>query len=223
MKILNHVQGSQEWLSARASVPTASEFHNLFSDTGEVRTGEMPRSYLGLKLAERWMGGPVMSFAGGSAEQGTLLEPEAIGFFEVTLDITIQRVGLVLTDDGTYGASPDGLSDGVGWEVKSPQPHTFCTWLMDGTVPKKHLMQIHGGMLVTGLKEWRFAAYRRGFPSFVLTVKRDEKLMEVMRKRLALFTADLNREYARLIERNGGPPQRPTPSTSEQLNDHPFI
>lgn len=223
MKIIDCQQGTLQWIHSRVGLPTASELDALISPTGEVRTGKGPRSYLALKLAEKWLGAPVHSFSGGAMEQGSILEGEARPYMELLWNTDIRQVGLVLTDDGTFGASPDGLTDGYGVEIKCPQPHTHVGWLMEGVCPPDHIIQVHGGMFATGLPEWKFCSYCRNFPPLVVVVKRDEKLMDRMRERLEAFTFSLVSEYAKLIERNGGPPQRPTPSTSEELNDHPFI
>ena len=223
MKIIDCIQGSEDWLRYRSGLPTASELNELISPTGVIRKGDMPESYLALKLAEKWMGGPVLSFSGGAMEQGTLKESEAVPYFELTQNIDIRRVGLVLNDEGTFGASPDGLCDGFGVELKCPQPNTHAAWLIDNVVPTKHLWQCYGGMYATGLPVWRFGSYCRGFPHLWVEVERDENAMETIASVMQTFTARLAKEYARLIERNGGPPQHPTPSTSEQLNDHPFI
>ena len=57
MIISKHPQGSIEWMQARAGIPTASEFDNLVTPKWEVRTGQMPKTYLARKLAEWWQGG----------------------------------------------------------------------------------------------------------------------------------------------------------------------
>lgn len=221
MKVLEVQQGSEEWLSARAGIVTASELDNLISPTLEVREGKTPKTYLHTKLAERWQGFPLQSFGGGVMEQGSVLESEARPWFALEYGVDVETVGLVLTDDGRFGASPDGLvKDRYGVEIKCPQPHTHVKWLLAGEVPPDHLMQCHGGMYATGLLEWRFVSYCRLFPPLVLTVKRDEAVMKLIGEQLTLFYADMDFAWKKLIHANGG--AGPAREVEAIDDDYPF-
>lgn len=206
MKILDVKQGSEEWLAARAGIVTASELDNLISPTMKVRDGQTPKTYLYTKLAEKWMGYPAQSFGGGVMEQGSILESEALPWFGINQRANVRRVGLVLTDDGTFGASPDGLVDGeYGVEIKCPQWANHVRWLLGGKVPDDHLLQCYGGMYATGLPEWRFVSYCRGFPALVLTLKRDALVMQLIDKTVREFNESMATEYKKLEAANGGP------------------
>jgi len=218
MKILPHKQGSEEWLAARAGIITASELGNLLTPLMKHKTGETPKTYLYRKLAEKWQGFPLQSFGGGAMEQGSLLESEAIPWYEVEYGVDVERVGLVLTDDGKFGASPDGLLSDRGIEVKCPQPHTHIKWWLDGVVPEEHLLQCHGGMFATGYKRWDFISYCRGFPPLVRTVEADPVAQDVILGAVERFYENMDEGWKMIVAANGGEPKR----DSEEIDTHPF-
>lgn len=209
MRISPHAQQSVEWMQARAGIPTASEFDNLVSPTGEVRTGKMPETYLYMKLAEWWVGGPIASLNVFDVEQGRILEEEAIPGYELEFKESINRVGLVTTDDGLVGCSPDGLlGEDSGIEIKCPALHTHIGYLMKGKLPPEYVHQVQGSMYVTGRKQWTFVSYRRKLPWLHLTITPDDKYQKALGDALDLFLVNLGKAKARLIEINGGPPKR---------------
>lgn len=218
MKIHEAAQGTQAWLEARAGIPTASEFHRLLTPKFEARTGEMVKSYLAQKLAEKWAG-PLLSGSSFAMEQGTILEDIAIPWYEFRYDIDIQRVGLITTDDGRIGCSPDGLLvremedhfETCGLEIKCPEPTNHVKYLLNGVVPDDYLTQVHGSLFVTEMESWTFVSYRRGFPALVLGVIPDEEIQEKIAEALAAFLAKLDSAWQRLCEMNGGPPEKREP------------
>jgi hypothetical protein len=201
-------QGSVEWMLARSGIPTASEFDSLVTPDFKVRTGDMPKTYLAKKLAEAWQGGPLLGFNVFDMEQGQILEDEAVPWFELEHGVQIDRVGLVMTDDGRIGCSPDGLLPGGGIEIKCPKPETHVRYLLDGKLPKDYAAQVHGAMFVTGLHSWTFLSYRRHFPKFVIIVKRDEEIQKALGEALDEFLLRFDEGMKRLTEINGGPPKR---------------
>lgn len=208
MKIIDVQQGSVEWGMARAGIPTASEFDNLVTPEFKVRTGEMPRTYLAKKLAEKWQGAPLVTNNTFDMDVGTILEGESIPWFELETGLQVQRVGFITTDDGRIGCSPDGLLLDSGIECKCPRIETHVKYLMSGELPKEYAHQVHGSMFVTGYDSWRFLSYRRHLPPLLLTVERDEKIQAALTEALAGFLAAFDAGWARLCEINGGPPKR---------------
>lgn len=203
------IQGSMEWLMARAGKPTASDMDNLLTPKFKVRDGQMPATYLASKLAEAWQGGPHAGFGSWAMDQGSLLEDEAIPWLSLWLEKPIERVGLCETDDGRIACSPDGLIGETGVEIKCPEATAHVKYLLGGTVPDDYLVQVHSSMWVTGFKSWRFVSYRRNFPNLVVNVERDDEIQEAIGEALTLFLARFDRAMERMIEINGGPPPRP--------------
>jgi hypothetical protein len=222
MIISPHAQQSVEWMIARAGIPTASEFDNLLTPEMKPRTGQMVETYLNKKLAEAWLGGPIATLNSFDIEQGRIVEEEALPWFSFAHDKEVRRVGLVTTDDGRVGCSPDGMfDDGTGLECKCPAIHTHIGYLRNGTLPKDYAPQVHGSMYVTGAPHWMFLSYRRKLPPLLLTIERDEEIQEQIAEALDTFLMRFDREMARLIDINGGPPKRPQPM--KQQPDDPEI
>lgn len=199
MKIHDVEQGSGKWLALRLAIPTASEFDFLISPTWKIRTGEAPRSYLYQKICEKFMG----AFADGGSSfamgQGSIMEHEALPWFQFTHDMPVRRVGFCTTDDGRIGCSPDGLigEDG-GIEIKCPTAQTHLRYWVDGVLPKEHAAQVHGSMYVTGRKWWYFLSYSRQFPAFLIRVERDDGIQQSIDEAVKGFLKEYDELYMRL-------------------------
>lgn len=199
MKVLNFPQGSAEWKQARLGIPTASEFDSLISPKWEIRTGQGPTTYLCQKICERFLGAYKDDGSSFAMNNGSILEHEALPWFEFTHEIKVDRVGFCTTDDGKIGCSPDGLigEDG-GIEIKCPQPENHLRFMFDGVLPKEYAAQVHGSMFVTGRKFWYFMSYSRQFPALLLRVERDDGIQAAIRLALADFTKKLESKYGEL-------------------------
>lgn len=200
-------QGSSAWLAARAGIVTASEINSLVTPKFKPREGAGVQTYLAQKVAEKWMGGPLMGFSSFETEQGEIVEDEARAWLALTLEADIEEVGLILSDDDRSGCSPDGIINRtIGLELKCPQPTNHVKWLLAGGVPEEHLAQMHFGMFVTGFQEWQFLSYRRHFPPLHVTVRRDEQIQKVLRDALELFLTAFDAAYDRLAATEGRTP-----------------
>lgn len=212
MKIIDCEQNSLEWLTARAGLVTASEIDALVSPTFEIRKGAGVQTYLAQKVAEKWLSGPIPGHMDLTMEIGHILENEAIPAYEFDYNQKIQRVGLVTDDFDRYGCSPDGLIDKDGGiEIKCPEPKSHVKYLLENKLPNDYMTQVHFSLFVTGRRWWKFMSYRRGFPTFIITVERDEEKMQVFQTALNAFLPKLDSELNRLIALNGG--ERPAKNT----------
>ena len=224
VKIIDCEQGTLEWLEARSQCATASELDNLVSPTLKLRTGDMPRTYLFRKLAERWLGRPIQSFSGGVMEQGSILEEEALPWYGLRRKCNVRRVGFITTDDGSFGCSPDGLvGTHMGIEIKCPQEHTHVRWLLGGECPTEHYLQVQGGMFVTGFEAWDFVSYCRAFPPLVVRVARDDKAQAVIAEAVQTFNSDMREAWDRLVAANGGAPVRETVQADVDDEETPWF
>lgn len=188
MRILSCQQGEQEWLQARVGKVTASEADQLLTPKFKIKEGEGPKTYLAKKLAEHILGRPLEGFSSFATEQGEILEMEARNWFAFQHNHTVQQVGFIEGDDGRCGCSPDALlDDDGGLEIKAPQPTNHVKYLLNGELPDDYAVQVHFSLYVTGRPYWKFVSYRRKFPAFVLTVKRDEAIQSKIKEALATF------------------------------------
>jgi hypothetical protein len=206
-------------LQVRAGVVTASEFHNLITPTGKIRTGETLESYFSRKLAEMWFGGPLPSnYSGGALEQGTLRQNEAVGYYATVYNKTVKAVGFITTDDGRIGCSPDGMfGDGTGIEGKCPDLHTQVKYLLKGELPPEYVAQVQGCMFVTGAPRWVFVSRSPILPMLVLTIERDEAFIEALHRALEVFLIRLDEGYKRLVALNDG--KDPNVVDPDELDD----
>ncbi len=205
MKIHDCKQGELAWAKLHFGIPTASGLDNLLTPEFELRKGELPKTYVYKKVAEKLQGRPLIDLSASSfaMDQGIIVEEEARPWFALEYDAKIRQVGFITSDDGLCGCSPDGIIESdtygeIGLEIKCPAAHTHCKYLCMGVLPKEYVAQVYGSMFVTGFKKWIFVSYRRGFPALVLEIHRDEKAMSMIRAAINQFHADFDRAMERI-------------------------
>ncbi len=205
MKIHDCQQGTLEWTKLHFGIPTASGLDNLLTPEFELRKGELPKTYVYKKVAEKLQGRPLIDLSASSfmLEQGMIVEEEARPWYELEYEKHVRQVGFITTDDGKFGCSPDGIIEGqsscdFGIEIKSPAAHTHVKYLVNGVLPKEYAVQVLSSMFVTGFRKWIFVSYRRGFPALVLEIQRDEKAMSMIRAAINQFHADFDRAMERI-------------------------
>lgn len=192
-------QGSLKWLEIHLGKATASGFDQLMTSAFEPRTGEMPKTYLAKRLAEMLTGEPLPGFSSWDTEQGTLLEEEALPWFDLEYGIPLRRVAFIEADGGRCGCSPDALiGDDAGLEIKCPRADTHVRYLIAGVLPPDYAMQVHGSLYVTGRKRWHFLSYSRHLPKFHLIVERDETIMAKIGACLKAFYANFDAALAKI-------------------------
>lgn len=158
------IQGSQEWLDARAGVITASEIGPFVF--AKNATAEKARfKYLCDKIGE--LDGEIERMPPNAAMRtGTALEPIVRQVYEEQTGKTVEEVGFITHDRLPLGCSPDGIivdADGVyqhGLEIKSPSPGQHVHCLLRGELPEQYKFQVHMSMIVAELPRWDFYTYR---------------------------------------------------------------
>jgi hypothetical protein len=128
-------------------------------------------------IAERFHLGAMDELDGpatAAMRNGTATEPEARRWYEFEHDCTVRQVGIMLSDDGRIGASPDGLVDEDGGvEIKCPAGKTHIGYLLDGGLPAEYKPQVHGCLVVSERKWWDFVSYKAGLPPLCVRVYPD--------------------------------------------------
>ncbi len=202
MKIHDCEQMTLEWIRLHFGIPTAACLDQLLTPEFELRKGEMPKTLLYKKVAEKIQDRPIIDLDKSSfmMEQGMILEEEARPWYSLEYDKRIKQVGFITSDDGRIGCSPDGLIEGedCGIEIKCHAAYTHCKYLCMGVLPKEYVAQVYGSMFVTGFKKWIFVSYRRGFPALVLEIQRDEKAMLMIEAAVECFHKDFDRAMERI-------------------------
>jgi len=149
-------QGSDEWHSLRAGMPTASEFSSIVTSKGEESKS---RSGYAITLAGELYAGKTLDQWQGSAwtERGKELEERAFAAYSFYTDRSLTRVGFVTNDTGTYGCSPDALCGDDGLvEIKCLKAENHIKAMMyhrkHGTSPPDYVQQTQGQMLIAERK-----------------------------------------------------------------------
>jgi hypothetical protein len=206
---INVEQGTPEWLDVRKGRATASEFDKIITPTGKVSKSGL--AYMRKLARECVCEDPhekSLDFV-KAIKWGNEHEPAARDWFHNNIH-PVEEVGFVHHGDLTpVGCSPDGLlpidlvhdlTDRYhgGLEIKCPQVDTHVGYLMEGKLPAKYKLQVHGSMAVTGLDYWYFMSYFPGLNPFVLKVERDD-FTELVSTALHEFADDYLKERDRVI------------------------
>jgi hypothetical protein len=165
MIIVECDQGGQEWHAARAGVITASMFRvareRLKVGPSKGDFSSAAKDYAFRLAIERISGSPLdEGFETWQMRRGHDLEPAARMAHEARTGLFVNKAGFILTDDGKFGASADGLigSDG-GSEYKClVSPEEMRKVLIDHDFSKFH-DQVQGCLWLSGRKWWHFCLY----------------------------------------------------------------
>lgn len=196
MEHADMIQGSTEWLAARAGSLGASRVADMLAKT---RNGwGASRANLAAELvAERLTGVPYSGYVSKEMAWGTETEPQAIAAYEFYTGAEVSRVGLVRHPviTGTH-ASPDGLvgNDGLV-EIKCPSSATHIETLLGGEIPRKYILQMQWQMACTARAWCDFVSFDPRMPEsmrmFLKRVARDEKLIAELKVEAEIFLAEV--------------------------------
>lgn len=184
------IQGSDEWLAARAGIVTASVVGQLVTPgTVKVAKNDTSRGLTATLVAERITGHVEPIHENADMRRGTLSEPYARDIYSENY-APASEVGFMTRDFGGYkiGFSPDGLIGDDGLiEIKSPRQKKHLTTLLANEVPIEYMAQCQTGLLVSG-REWiDFISYNAGMPLFVKRVMPDEKWRKAILEAVTTF------------------------------------
>lgn len=180
-------QGTREWRDARSRILTASNFDQVLTPTKLAMAAGA--DLLARRIAcARVFGVYEDSVQTWAMQRGTELEPEAVLEYEEQTGRECLRVGLCLTDDGLFGASPDSLvDDDGGLEIKCPTLDTHLEYLDTQAVPTKYRLQVQGALWVTGRAWWDFFSYYPGLPPLLVRVEPDPVVFAAFDEALPKF------------------------------------
>lgn len=187
-------QGSEEWLTARLGIPTATGIENIVTPTGKKSSSQI--KYMAELIEESILGGGD-TFKSGFMEHGNQLEPQARAAYEfLTGNDVIQVGGVYLNEDREVMVSPDGLIPSLkkGLEIKCPKMSTHIRYLLEGGVPAEYVIQVQANLWVTGYETWDFVSYCPEYQKqtlYLFTAARDEKLMKAFDEHIPQFVKTL--------------------------------
>ena len=197
-------QGSDDWLAARLGIPTASCFDKIVTPkTLELSKASKP--YLCRLLAEWMYGAPLEAFTSGWMDRGKNLEPEAIRYYEMERECETLAIGLVLTEDGMAGASPDRLmGDGGALELKCPALETHVGYMLEPqSLVDEYRLQVQGQLWVIGRAWADVMSYSPGFPAVIVRVLPDERAQKALTVHVPAFVEIMLRCREKLTQMYG--------------------
>lgn len=216
-------QYSAEYDAIKLGLPTSSHFKMLFTKPSKkFPKGQESTQWKTLAhhlIAERLLGRKVETFTSYHMERGLEMEPEAVAWYEWNEGVETQLLGLIVTDDGKVGCSPDRLVGNEGLlEVKCATPTVQVEYLLDPNAAHQHWPQLQGQLLVSGRKWVDLLAWHRELPRIVIRVERDEEYIEKLDWQLKALNQYIDGVMSRIEA--GSPPspdrpeERPTPDAA---------
>jgi len=164
MKVLDLVQGSEEWLQARLGSIGGSAIGPITAEGGKTRKTLLYRFAGEILSGEKYDG-----FKNSHMERGIEMEPEAREAYELITGREVKQTGMFL-----YGPhkhySPDGdMGDGI-IEIKSVIPSTHVETIILNRVPPEYIKQIQWGLHE---REWcDFISYCPAVSDMPIWIKR---------------------------------------------------
>lgn len=174
MKIIDVVQGTEEWHQLRRGKFTASTMSKLFM--GKTTQGYSDAIY---KIAmERLTGKRSESYSNAAMQRGIEMEPMARQAYEVESLTLVDECGFIEVDEW-LGCSPDGLVGEDGMiQIKCPAYNTHIGYIMSGEVPKDYYVQMQTELYVSNRKWNDFVSFHPDLPMTIIRVLPDEAMQK---------------------------------------------
>lgn len=191
---LNCEQGTEEWLTARLGIPTATGVSNIVTPSGKKSSAWT--SYLAELVAES-IEGITEGYKSTDMLRGNQLEEQARMAYEFATGNDVVQVGGVYRNaDKDMMISPDGLIPTLrkGLEIKCPKMKTHIKYIIEGVVPSEYIIQVQVALWVTGYDSWDFVSYCPEYQKqtlFIHTAERDPVLMKAFDKYIPQFIETL--------------------------------
>jgi len=202
------VQGSPEWLLARAGHVTGSRAGDVLATLKNGKPSASREDYKAQLVCERLTGKPQESgYTNAAMERGKELEPHARAAYEAQTGYLVLESGFLVMDTPKYvGCSLDGMISGLSkiLEIKCPGAKNHLKWLQSGGVPSEYVPQIIHNLWVTQAASCDFVSYHPDFPEHlqlhVVTVVASSEDLQGYAAKVTEFLADINEELERLAQ-----------------------
>jgi predicted phage-related endonuclease len=206
MKIIECLQGGEEWKQARLGSLGGSRFHEAIART-KTSWGASRANLAAELVIERLTRRPTEKFVTAAMQAGTDNEPIARQLYEFMNDCQVIEVGLILHPTIRFSHySPDGLisTDGL-LEIKAPQAAAHLQTLLTEEIPGKYITQMMWGLAVTGRKWCDYVSFNPTFPTdmqmFVKRIHRDDAAIFELEREAAAFLAEVEGTFAKLTSK----------------------
>ena len=205
MIVIDCLQGSDAWRTARLGIPTASQFGRLITPKTRKPSASAD-GYLRDLVAEWLLGVPLDDATSQWMERGAEIEAEARSTYSLIRDLAVLQVGFCLRDDGKVGCSPDGLvgEDG-GLEIKVPSAAIHTGYLLEpDSLADEYRCQVQGSLYVTGRAWWDLLSFNPVLPPVLVRCDPDKEFIAVLAEIVDNFVARLEAAKAKLAPKEDG-------------------
>lgn len=184
-------QNTDEWLSLRRGIVTASEISAVLARGRTKGEPSVTRQRYMMRLAaERLGAAPAPSFSNVHTERGHALEAEARSLYAFVADEEPELVGFIR--NGDKGCSPDALISTNGLcEIKTKLPEIQAELLLKDEIPPEHIPQIQGQLWIAEREFVDFVSYWPGLKPFIKRAYRDEIYIKRIETAVAVFNEEL--------------------------------
>lgn len=180
------IQGSEEWMSARCGLITASEVKHLLTPTLKTANNDKSRMHIWELAAQRISQYVEPTYIGDAMLRGHEDEVLAIALYSEKY-APVHQTGFVTNDKWgfTLGCSPDGLIGDDGMiecksRIQKYQVQTIVEHWRDGTVPSDFTLQVQTGLLVCERKWCDLTSYSGGLPMIPMRVEADDAMQDAI-------------------------------------------
>lgn len=196
------IQGSDEWLSARCGLLTASEMKLIVTPTLKMASNDKERQHLYELMAQRITKYVEPSYISDDMMRGWEDENKAKALYAENY-APITDMGFITNDKWgfTLGYSPDGLvgDDGLV-ECKSRRAKYQVEVILSQTIDADHILQCQTGPLVSERGWVDYISFCGGLPMAVIRVYPDEKVQAAILEAAYTFETKLQEKIARYQE-----------------------
>lgn len=190
------VQGTPEWLAARAGSLGASSVADALAKT-KTGWGGLRANLHARMVTERLTGKPVETFVNAAMQRGTELEPQARAMYSLESGCDVAEVGIVLHPTIKHShCSPDGVIGDVGMvEIKCCGGPRHIEILTGSAPEDRYVKQCLWQLACTGRQWVDLAYFNPDFPDemqlHVTRIVRDEDVIAELEAGVSTFLAEV--------------------------------
>lgn len=191
MIIVECVQGSEEWFTAKLGIPSASSFGKIITSAGKASTSRVKYAD---QLLANWLAGKHLNcYESADMKRGKELEQQARDNYMFESGNAVEQIGFCYLDEKKEtGCSPDGLigKDGTQ-EIKCPKASTLVSYY-GKLCPVKYYPQVQGQLWITDRQFCDFYAWHPELMPYLIRVERNEEYIGWLKKAVKEFVEYLD-------------------------------
>lgn len=193
INILNTKQGSEDWMTAKLGVVSASNSNKFVAKKGTA----VRETYLA-ELVAQVCTGIFDDIKAPALAWGNQYEDAARSYYEFSTNNKIQEISFIYKDNSfRFGCSPDAIVDNnKGVEIKCPfSSKNYIQFLTLDKIKPEYVWQYQFTLWVTGVDTWDFVQYdprMKKNPMHIVTVGRDEKKIKILEEASHIFIEDMD-------------------------------